>query len=80
MDLFPDSDIQETQEWIESLNSVIETEGTERAHFLIEMLIDQARRSGSNLPYNATFSQLLLYMMLALIIFFEQLIKILVGI
>ena len=54
MDLFPDSDIQETQEWIESLNSVIETEGTERAHFLIEMLIDQARRSGSNLPYNAT--------------------------
>ena len=54
MDLFPDNDIQETQEWIESLNSVIETEGTERAHFLIEMLIDQARRSGSNLPYNAT--------------------------
>jgi|TARA_B110000014_G_C20123666_1_gene596904 pyruvate dehydrogenase E1 component len=54
MDLFPDSDIQETQEWIESLNSVIETEGSERAHFLIEMMIDQARRSGSNLPYNAT--------------------------
>ncbi|MDC0182651.1 pyruvate dehydrogenase (acetyl-transferring), homodimeric type [Nitrosomonadales bacterium] len=54
MDLFPDNDIQETQEWIESLNSVIETEGSERAHFLIEMMIDQARRSGSNLPYNAT--------------------------
>ena len=54
MDLLPDSDIQETQEWIESLNSVIETEGTERAHFLIEMMIDQARRSGSNLPYKAT--------------------------
>ena len=34
MDLFPDNDIQETQEWIESLNSVIETEGSERAHFL----------------------------------------------
>jgi len=54
MDLLPDSDIRETQEWIESLNSVIETEGTERAHFLIEMMIDQARRSGSNLPYKAT--------------------------
>ena len=54
MDLFPDNDIQETQEWIESLNSVIETEGSERAHFLIEMMIDQARRSGSNLPYKAT--------------------------
>tara|TARA_Y100000748_G_scaffold206632_1_gene173076 strand:+ start:25735 stop:28389 length:2655 start_codon:yes stop_codon:yes gene_type:complete len=54
MDLFPDNDIQETQEWIDSLNSVIDTEGSERAHFLIEMMIDQARRSGSNLPYNAT--------------------------
>ncbi|MDA0873312.1 MAG: pyruvate dehydrogenase (acetyl-transferring), homodimeric type, partial [Proteobacteria bacterium] len=54
MDFFPDHDIQETQEWLESLNSVIEAHGTERAHFLIEMMIDQARRSGSNLPYNAT--------------------------
>ena len=54
MDIFPDNDIQETQEWLESLNSVIEAQGTERAHYLIEMLIDQARRSGSNLPYNAT--------------------------
>jgi len=54
MDLFPDTDIQETQEWMESLHSVIESEGTERAHFLIEMMIDQARRSGSNLPYKAT--------------------------
>jgi len=54
MDFFPDNDIQETQEWLESLNSVIEANGTERAHFLIEMMIDQARRSGSNLPYNAT--------------------------
>ncbi|MEY3028422.1 MAG: hypothetical protein RIQ77_505, partial [Pseudomonadota bacterium] len=26
------------------------------AHYLIEMMIDQARRSGSNLPYNATTS------------------------
>ena len=54
MDFFPDNDIQETQEWLESLNSVIEANETERAHFLIEMMIDQARRSGSNLPYNAT--------------------------
>ena len=29
MDLFPDNDIQETQEWIDSLNSVIDTEGSE---------------------------------------------------
>jgi pyruvate dehydrogenase E1 component len=41
---------------LDSLSSVIDAEGTERAHFLIEMMIDQARRSGSNLPYNATTS------------------------
>ena len=56
MDFFPDTDNQETQEWLDSLSSVIDAEGTERAHFLIEMMIDQARRSGSNLPYNATTS------------------------
>ena len=54
MDLSFDNDELETQEWIEALNSVIDAEGSERAHFLIEMMIDQARRSGSNLPYNAT--------------------------
>ena len=56
MDFSPDTDNQETQEWLDSLSSVIDAEGTERAHFLIEMMIDQARRSGSNLPYNATTS------------------------
>ena len=56
MELYPNTDIQETQEWIDSLNSVIESDGAERAHYLIEMMIDQARRSGSNLPYNATTS------------------------
>ena len=54
MDLSLDNDELETQEWIEALNSVIDAEGSERAHFLIEMMIDQARRSGSNLPYNST--------------------------
>jgi pyruvate dehydrogenase E1 component len=56
MALFPDTDNQETQEWLDSLNSVINTDGPERAHFLIEKMIDQARRSGTNLPYNATTS------------------------
>mgnify|MGYP001212476205 CR=1 FL=1 len=56
MNFIPDTDNQETQEWLDSLSSVIDAEGTERAHFLIEMMIDQARRSGSNLPYNATTS------------------------
>ena len=50
----PDIDNQETQEWLDALNAVIEAEGVERAHFLIESMIDQARRSGANLPYKAT--------------------------
>lgn len=49
-----ETDPQETQEWLDALLSVIANEGTERAHFLLEAMIDQARRSGSNLPYNAT--------------------------
>ena len=49
-----ETDATETQEWLDALSSVIENEGTERAHFLLEAMIDQARRSGSNLPYNAT--------------------------
>ncbi len=47
-----DLDPEETREWLESLVSVLEVEGTERAHFLIEQLIDQARRSGAYLPYS----------------------------
>ncbi|PCJ51037.1 MAG: pyruvate dehydrogenase (acetyl-transferring), homodimeric type [Gammaproteobacteria bacterium] len=49
-----DHDPIETQEWIDSLDAVLETEGIERAHYLLECLIDKARRSGINLPYNAT--------------------------
>jgi len=48
-----DPDPQETQEWLDALDAVIEAEGVERAHFLLERLIDQARRSGANLPYSA---------------------------
>ena len=49
-----DVDPQETREWLESLDSAIEREGAPRAHYLIERLIDQARRSGAYLPYTAT--------------------------
>jgi pyruvate dehydrogenase E1 component len=53
-----DTDSQETQEWIESLESVLEREGVERAHFLLEKLIDKARRSGAYLPYTANTAYL----------------------
>jgi pyruvate dehydrogenase E1 component len=48
-----DTDPEETREWLEALEAVIENEGVERAHFLIESLVDQARRAGANLPYKA---------------------------
>jgi len=48
-----DIDPQETQEWIEALEAVLEAEGPERAHFIVEQLVDKARRSGVNLPYSA---------------------------
>lgn len=47
-----DVDTLETNEWLEALESVIQSEGIERAHFLLEQLIDSARRSGANLPYS----------------------------
>ena len=50
----PDSDAQETQEWVEALEGVIANEGTERAHFLIEKLIEEGREEGIDIPYSAT--------------------------
>jgi pyruvate dehydrogenase E1 component len=48
-----DLDPGETREWLDALEAVIEAEGPERAHYLIERLVDKARRSGINLPYKA---------------------------
>ncbi len=55
---YKDPDPQETREWIESLEAVLENEGVERAHYLLEKLIDKARRSGAYLPYRATTAYL----------------------
>jgi pyruvate dehydrogenase E1 component len=49
----PDLDPQETLEWLEALEGVLDREGPTRAHFLIEQLIDKARRSGAYLPFSA---------------------------
>ena len=49
-----DTDPQETLEWQEALTGVIQNEGTDRAHFLIEQLIGQAREEGIDIPYSAT--------------------------
>jgi pyruvate dehydrogenase E1 component len=47
-----DPDAFETQEWLDALEAVIEREGPERAHFLLEKLIDKARRSGAYIPFS----------------------------
>jgi len=41
----------ETREWLDALSAVLENEGVERAHFLLEQLIDNARRNGATLPF-----------------------------
>jgi pyruvate dehydrogenase E1 component len=48
-----DADPEETREWMDALDGVLAREGPERAHFLIEHLIDKARRSGAFLPFSA---------------------------
>jgi pyruvate dehydrogenase E1 component len=53
MDTIPDRDPQETREWLDALDGVLAAEGPDRAHFLIEQLIDKARRSGAYLPFSA---------------------------
>src|SRR5436305_10668208 len=50
----PDRDPQETREWVDALDAVLEKEGAERAHFLIQQLIDEARRAGTLVPFAAT--------------------------
>jgi pyruvate dehydrogenase E1 component len=48
---FEDIDPIETQEWLESIESVMRARGPERAHFLLEKLVDFTRRSGAYLPF-----------------------------
>ncbi len=52
-DQINDSDPQETREWKDALTGVITNEGDERAHFLIETLIGEARGQGIDIPYSA---------------------------
>ena len=49
-----DIDPVETDEWIDSLNSVIENDGAPRASYLLNKVIDQAYKSGLVLPDTRT--------------------------
>ena len=46
----PDSDAAETQEWLDALDSLVETEGRERADWLIRRLLKRARQLQVGLP------------------------------
>ena len=57
-DLQRDLDPEETREWMEALQSVLEREGPDRANFLLEQLVNEARRAGAYIPYNANTAYL----------------------
>lgn len=48
-----DIDPHETTEWLEALEAVLKIEGAERAHYLLEKLIEKARREGADIPFSA---------------------------
>ena len=49
---YHDPDEQETAEWLDAFHAVIENEGPERAHYLMERMADVARQKGINLPFS----------------------------
>ena len=55
---FHDSDPLETREWLESLDSVLRTQGPDRAAFLLNRITDRARRSGAHMAYGANTAYL----------------------
>ena len=48
-----DPDTQETREWLDALSAVIQAEGGERAHQLLDELLGHARQSGLDMPFSA---------------------------
>jgi pyruvate dehydrogenase E1 component len=53
-----DDETLETQEWLDALEAVLDREGPERAHFLLERLVDLARRSGAHIPFSSNTAYL----------------------
>lgn len=51
-----DIDPLETQDWLKSIESVIREEGTERAQYIIEQIVNQARQGGVPLLFGSSTS------------------------
>ena len=52
--MLEDLDPAETREWVDELDSVMTFEGADRAFFLLDEVIEEARRKGAPVPYSAT--------------------------
>jgi len=52
--LHDDPDPTESREWLESISAVIQREGPERAHQLLEGMVEMTRRAGAHLPFSPT--------------------------
>ncbi|SES15977.1 pyruvate dehydrogenase E1 component [Tranquillimonas rosea] len=50
----PDIDPIESQEWQEAIEDVIARDGADRAHYLLDKAVQQARAAGATLPFSAT--------------------------
>jgi pyruvate dehydrogenase E1 component len=53
-DVMKDIDPVESQEWQDAISDVIERDGAERAHYLLDKAVQQARAAGAQLPFSAT--------------------------
>jgi pyruvate dehydrogenase E1 component len=49
-----DLDPTETQEWTDALRAVIAAEGPDRAHYLLQRMVDHTRQAGAHLPFAPT--------------------------
>ncbi|MDA7427405.1 pyruvate dehydrogenase (acetyl-transferring), homodimeric type [Primorskyibacter aestuariivivens] len=49
-----DIDPVESQEWQDAVQDVIERDGANRAHYLLDKAVQQARAAGATLPFSAT--------------------------
>ena len=51
---YEDLDPIESQEWQDAVQDVIERDGADRAHYLLDRAVQQARAAGAMLPFSAT--------------------------
>jgi len=49
-----DIDFEETGEWLEALEDIIQVHGMERAHYILKQLSDHSTRTGAQIPYALT--------------------------